>query len=165
MHIESQPSDESASHLLHRATQLVTSLYDRVLGHHELTHSQVLVMLAIAQSPGTSQKLVSTATSIDRSTLTDVTSRLVRKGYVRRQRSRSDARRYNLTLTREGEQALAEARPLVQEVDRRLLAHLPDHEAAELMRLLCKTVSEVGANTRAEITAESGSERDRAMQA
>ena len=133
--LNSSPSD-----MLHRATQVATALFDRVLGHRGLTHSQVLVLISIAENQGTSQKHVSELTSIDRSTLADVANRLVRKGLIRRQRSRSDARRYNLTLTRAGEEALAEARPLMEEVDRALLSGLGPEEANECVRLLGKIV-------------------------
>jgi len=134
-------TDPCPSYLFHRATQIVTALFDDLLGDKDLTQSQVLVMLSIAENPGTSQKLVSATTGIDRSTLTDVTNRLVRKGFVRRQRSRGDARRYNLTLTKIGEEALAIARPLVQDVDQRIFSMLSEEEAQTLVRLLVKAVS------------------------
>jgi MarR family transcriptional regulator, temperature-dependent positive regulator of motility len=137
--MSSQPKP-SASYMLHRATQVATALFDKALGRYDLTHSQVLVLLSIAENPGTSQKHVSELTSIDRSTLADVANRLVRKGFIRRQRARSDARRYNLTLTRAGEEALAEARPLILNVDRNLLSSLTGEEADECIRLLSKIV-------------------------
>lgn len=130
----------SPSYMLHRATQVATALFDKVLGHSDLTHSQVLVLLSIAENPGTSQKHVSELTSIDRSTLADVANRLVRKGLIRRQRSRTDARRYNLSLTRAGEDALADARPLIREVDKKLMAGLTPEEADACIRLLTKLV-------------------------
>lgn len=144
-------TNQSTSYMLHRANQVATALFDKVLGHKDLTHSQVLVMISIAENPGTSQKLVSEATSIDRSTLADVANRLVRKGYIKRQRSRSDARRYNLSLTRAGEEALADARPLMQEVDRNLLVSLPQQDANEFMRLLSKIVMDLGHDRRIEV--------------
>lgn len=133
--------NQSPSYMLHRASQVATAFFDQALGHRDLTHSQVLVLHSIAENPGTSQKHVSELTSIDRSTLADVANRLVRKGFIRRQRSRTDARRYNLSLTRAGEEALADARPMIQDVDDRLLAGLTPAEASECMRLLTKIVS------------------------
>lgn len=137
--------NRSPVHLLHRATQLTDDLFDEVLKGSDLTPRQVFIMLAIARSAGISQTMISRATGVDRSTLTDVVSRLVRKGLVRRQRARSDARRYSLTLTKQGEELLGNAMPLLEEVDRRFLSSLPETESGEFMRLLGKAVLQVRA--------------------
>jgi DNA-binding MarR family transcriptional regulator len=137
------PANDNPSplYMLHRAAQVATALFEKAMGPRDITHSQVLVLQSIADNPGTSQKHVSELTSIDRSTLADVANRLVNKGFIRRQRSRTDARRYNLTLTRAGEDALAEARPLMRGIDTQLLVQMTVAEAEECLRLLAKIVS------------------------
>ncbi len=131
----------SPSYLLYRATQLSNRHFETILGHRELTHSQVQVLFAVADKLGISQKQVSDLTSIDRSTMTDLVERLIRKDLIRRQRSRVDARRYSLSLTDKGNEVVAEARPLVRSVDERILASLTPAEAAVWVQLLARIVS------------------------
>jgi DNA-binding MarR family transcriptional regulator len=62
---------------------------------------------------------------IDRSTIADMVLRLINKGYVLRERSRSDARRYELQLTNEGRTVLEVAGPIARRVEAQVLSALP----------------------------------------
>jgi DNA-binding MarR family transcriptional regulator len=60
----------------------------------------------IGENPGISQTALSRANGRDKSTLTPVLNDLVRRGLVKRERTRQDRRTYRLTLTQEGESVL-----------------------------------------------------------
>lgn len=64
-------------------------------------------LMLIRTNPGISQTALSQASGRDKSTLTPLLADLVRKGLVRRARSRGDKRSYRLSLTGAGEQVLA----------------------------------------------------------
>jgi DNA-binding MarR family transcriptional regulator len=64
-------------------------------------------LMLIKMNPGMSQTALSLASGRDKSTLTPLLADLVRKGLVRRVRSRGDKRSYRLSLTGAGEQVLA----------------------------------------------------------
>lgn len=63
-------------------------------------------LMLIGRNPGISQTALSQANGRDKSTLTPVLNDLVRRGLVRRQRTPSDRRAYQLTLTAAGKRML-----------------------------------------------------------
>lgn len=75
-------------------------------GQVNLTPQQLTVLEAIQERELPSQTNLVDATGIDRSTMADIVSRLVRKGYVTRKRTKTDARRYALTLTTAGKESV-----------------------------------------------------------
>lgn len=92
--------------LLHRASQLVESIYARHSGHDGLTARQSAVLAEIAADPKLGQIDICRRTGIDRSTVADIISRLQASGYVERQRAAKDARRNAVTITKRGRSAL-----------------------------------------------------------
>lgn len=111
----------SLLHLLHRASQIADDLFANQAEFGSLTSRQFIVLAAIKGTDGISQTDITSATGIDRSTLTDLVGRLHAKGLVERNRSRADARSYEVRLTAEGEALLDVAIPLVREIDERLM--------------------------------------------
>jgi DNA-binding MarR family transcriptional regulator len=65
------------------------------------------VLTIIANNPGATQTAVSSAACRDKSTLTPVINDFVRRGLIHRDPIRGDRRSFALTLTSEGEAALA----------------------------------------------------------
>lgn len=59
-------------------------------------------MVAVAQGDRLSQTDICERTGIDRSTLAEVVRRLVKRGLLQRKRTKTDARRYEVTLTPQG---------------------------------------------------------------
>lgn len=92
---------DSVSHLLHRALQLAEERF-AVLAHTSgLTLRQFAVLAAISANPGLSQADLVRATSIDRSTLADIASRLELRGFITRSRA-EDQRANAVRLTAQG---------------------------------------------------------------
>ena len=98
----------------------------------------------IGNNPGITQTALSRANSRDKSTLTPLVADLVRRGLIRRARTRNDRRTYRLTLTKAGETLLQQlnvcARGHVEKLDLILGAR----DRAQFLRLLRKVASEIG---------------------
>jgi DNA-binding MarR family transcriptional regulator len=88
--------------LLHRASQCAEDLFDRQLGNNDLTARQYLILRAVSKNDGLSQTAIVESTGIDRSTVAEMTGRLLHKGLIRRRRSSGDARAYSVRLTDAG---------------------------------------------------------------
>ena len=89
---------------LHRALQAVR----RLCVEERLTCAQALALLALREKGPMSLTQLVEATSIDRSTMSDLLRRLHRAGLLSRRRAQDDRRALLITMTPEGAQALAE---------------------------------------------------------
>lgn len=117
--------DRSPIHLLHRAGQCATDIFQAEMGLDDLTPRQYAVLLTVSQNEGLSQTQLVEKTGIDRSTLADIVRRMLKKGLVSRRRTREDARAYAVKLTDDGWKCLRTADPVSQRVDERILSALP----------------------------------------
>jgi DNA-binding MarR family transcriptional regulator len=133
--------DDSALHLLHRADQCAFNAFYVSIDRQALTPRQYIVLSTIREQGGIDQSTLVRRTGIDRSTLSDIVRRLVRKGFLERQRKEADARAYAIRLTESGNEALEEAEPVVRAAEERLLAILPDDHVAQFKADL-KRISE-----------------------
>ncbi len=115
---------QSPSHLLHRVLQLALDIYTEETGKGALTQRQYAVLAACATTDGASQTDLVNMTGIDRSTLADMVARMIEKGWLGRERSKTDARAKTVRLTDKGSTALSEIAPKVQAADERILANL-----------------------------------------
>jgi DNA-binding MarR family transcriptional regulator len=97
----------------------------------------------IGRNPDISQTALSRANSRDKSTLTPLIADLVRRGLIRRTRTRNDRRSYRLTLTKAGEQVLAQLTACAREHERRLDAVIGARERAQFLRTLRKVAAKM----------------------
>lgn len=159
---QSAPShllDRSPLHLLHRAVQVTDALLQRQIEATGLTPRQFLLLTAVANSQGSSQTDLVEATGMDRSTLADVIRRLETKRLVMRERRKTDARAYEVSLTVAGRKALSMAQPQVGKVENDVLALLP----ANRTQLFCDDLRRIVDQLTAEMAAGQGpSNRDAA---
>jgi DNA-binding MarR family transcriptional regulator len=114
----------SPSHLLHKVLQLALDIYAEETGKGALTQRQYAVLAAASTVDGASQTDLVDMTGIDRSTLADMVARMIEKGWLGRERSKTDARAKTVRLTDKGAQALKEIAPKVANADERILANL-----------------------------------------
>jgi DNA-binding MarR family transcriptional regulator len=117
--------DRSPLHLLHRGEQCASDLFLAIMPVDDLTPRQFAVMTTIAKFEGLSQTHLVDRTGIDRSTIADITRRLLKKGLVQRKRTREDARAYAVKLTETGWRILRAAEPIMKTVDETILSALP----------------------------------------
>jgi DNA-binding MarR family transcriptional regulator len=128
----SQGASRSPTHLLQQAEQAAAKLFaESALG--SITPRQFVVLIAVSEGEGLNQTELAERTGIHRSTVAEIIPRLLRKGLVRRRRSRQDTRAKVLTLTDEGRRLLEGAEPVARNVDRLLLAALPAAERKAFM--------------------------------
>ena len=122
----------STGHLIRCAQQVHTALWGEAFAG-ELTGPQCAVLFVISGTPEIGQKHLGELAALDRSTAADLISRLARRGWVRRDRSPSDARVRTLLLTDEGREVVDRAGPGVQPVQDRLLEPLDPSERSRFM--------------------------------
>ena len=90
------------------ATTIAEALFIEAVRKAGLTPRQADLLTAIKRADVRSQVALTTATSMDRTTLSKVCRRLERKGLIRRRRLAEDTRTLAVTLTPEGLALLAE---------------------------------------------------------
>src|SRR5688572_5010075 len=114
----------SPLHMLHRAVQAVTEIYQAEMAGHDLTARQYAVLATLAHADGMSQSQLVDATGIDRSTMADIVRRMLKKGIVERKRDKNDARAYEVTITEEGVLLFQTVAPIIQRIENKLLSVL-----------------------------------------
>lgn len=119
----------SVIHLLHRANQCVGELFQAEMAGIDLTARQYIILLTLSRMEGASQQDIIDATAIDRSTVSQVVQIMIRKGLLKRRRTREDARTYAITLTDQGWSVFKSAEPIVNRVNETFLAALPPAHA------------------------------------
>jgi DNA-binding MarR family transcriptional regulator len=122
--------DQSPLHLLHRVRQCAGELFQTEMSGLNLTARQYVVLVAAADKDGSSQQDIIDSTGIDRSTVSQVVQIMIRKGYLKRRRTREDARAYAITLTPYGRDVLKASEPIVGRIDEALVAALPAARAS-----------------------------------
>ena len=117
--------DRSPLHLLHRVHQRATELFQEKMAGLNLTARQYVVLVTAAQRDGASQQDIIDATGIDRSTVSQIMQTMIRKGLLKRKRTKEDARAYAITVTEHGRDVLKTSEMIVSGVDEALIAALP----------------------------------------
>jgi DNA-binding MarR family transcriptional regulator len=125
----------SVLHLLHRAGQRADGLF----AHHAgttLTPRQFVILQAVAEANGLSQTGIMAATGIDRSSTADLVRRLVTHGWLKRRRTKRDARLYAVRLTPEGRRVLALSMPAARATEVALLSSLSNAQRPAFLEAL-----------------------------
>lgn len=133
--------DGTLLHLLHRASQVADDIYISETEGLDLTPRQFVVLAAIEEQDGPSQSDIVARTGVDRSTLADITKRLVKKKLIARRRSRSDARAYVISITAEGHAQLSRAHAAAMATEGVLQSALSVHEVGSLITMLNKVAT------------------------
>lgn len=101
-----------------------------------LTGPQFAILSAVRAYPDSDQGSLAGAVALDTSTMADVCRRLERRGLIRRTESPRDARRKLVSLTDDGDTALAEVTRRTRRLDLELLAAVPAERRSEIAGLL-----------------------------
>lgn len=99
---ESQRLDNQLCFAVYAAAHAFGRAYRTLLGHHDLTYPQYLVLLVLWEREGLTVKEIGTRLFLDSGTLTPLLQRLEASGRVRRARDRRDERQVSIFLTPEG---------------------------------------------------------------
>ena len=134
--------DRSIIHLLHRASQRATEIFALETRTFDITARQYAVLTAVAQHEGLSQTDLVRLTGIDRSTLADVVQRLLRRGYIEREKTTQDGRTYAVTLSTHGHELLEAIKPHARRADRTVLSCLGDGDGKLAMQILSRLLKQ-----------------------
>lgn len=130
--------EDSPSHLLHRALQAALGVFAAETGAGALTQRQFALLAAAAELEAPSQTDLVLATGIDRSTLAELTARMIAKGLLERERSSTDGRAKTVRVTDQGREALEAMRPRVKAADKQILSMLPKPKREGFLKLLTR---------------------------
>jgi DNA-binding MarR family transcriptional regulator len=126
----------SSLHLLHRASQRADDLFARHVRPSDLTPRQFVVLQAVAHKNGLSQTDIMAVTGIDRSTTAALVRTLVTYGWLKRRRTRRDARVYSVRITPSGRQMLDAGLSATRAAEDELLFPISDKQRLVLVDLL-----------------------------
>ncbi|MFJ3219025.1 MarR family winged helix-turn-helix transcriptional regulator [Kitasatospora sp. NPDC086801] len=130
-------AQRAIGYLIRVGQQVHTKLWSEHVGA-ELTAPQYAVLDALELEPGADQRTVGELASLDKATMAEMVSRLVRRGLVQRRRDPSDGRRNLLSLSPAGQDLLHRSAAGVAEVQRLLLAPLDEGEHGPALAILGK---------------------------
>jgi MarR family transcriptional regulator, temperature-dependent positive regulator of motility len=121
-------------HLLHRAAQVAAAAFAEKSSN--ITPRQLRVLATLKTLERASQTDIVDATGIDRSTITDLIRRLVKKGLIGCQRSKADTRANVITLTAKGAAELEALDAAAQAADDKIIGSLPANLRAPFVKAL-----------------------------
>jgi MarR family transcriptional regulator, lower aerobic nicotinate degradation pathway regulator len=139
----------SPGHLLRRAQQFAGDVYQREVGADGLTPRQFAVLYTVDAREGLSQTDLVRETGIDRSTLADMISRMLKKDLLARKRTEGDQRANAVKITAAGRKALKTALPAVTRAEASILDVIPASRRNEFIKtltLIADTVDAMDAN-------------------
>lgn len=130
--------DAQVGHLLRRAHQRNTEIFNAAMGAFSVTPTQFAALVTLLDRGATPQNQLGRLTAMDPATIFGVVGRLMKRGYVRQSPVSEDARLVAISLTPEGEAAARAMRAVAEEVSTRTLAPLAPAEAKSFLALLAK---------------------------
>lgn len=104
----------------------------------ELTKPQYAVLEALDQSGPLDQLSLGQASATTRATMTEMLSRMEKKGLIQRKVDEHDGRQKLVSLTEAGRSILTEARPIADAVSDSFMEHLTPEESKQLLHLMQK---------------------------
>lgn len=129
---------EQAGHLLRKAYQRHTAIFQKLSIDPQITSVQLYAMCAIAEEGPCSLTKLGRATAVDPATTRGVVERLRERGYVSLAADPNDKRRVQVSLTEEGIECVRRMVMPAQEVTRETLKGLNIAEQVALSYLLKK---------------------------
>ena len=109
----------------------------------EITIDQWLVLKTIEEDNSISQKDIASKTFKDVASITRIIELLVQKGYLSRDLKSEDRRRFDLTLTNEGNEIIKKMQPHIQINRAQALRNISDEEIINLQSTLLKIISNI----------------------
>lgn len=109
----------------------------------EITIDQWLVLKTIEEDNSIAQKDIAVKTFKDVASITRIIELLVQKGYLSRKSKSQDRRRFELTLTDEGNDIIKKMQPYIQINRAQALKDISDEEIKNLHSTLSKIISNI----------------------
>lgn len=134
-------------HLARRLQQAHHLLWTTVVSE-EITSPQFGVLNTLVAEPGLDQRTVGERVGLDRSTIAEVVSRLIRRGLLDKVRDPEDGRRFLLRLTDEGTRTHRRLTVRTARMNQIFLAPLSPEEQTQFLSLM-RRVSDAAEQLRA----------------
>jgi DNA-binding MarR family transcriptional regulator len=131
---------QSIGFMLTKARNLVAADMDAALKAIDVTSQQMGIVLWLSRGVATTPFEMSRHLSIDTGLMTRMLDKLEAKGLLKRTRSNTDRRVFDLTLTRKGEAVAAEIPDIALPVLNGRVKSFTKAEFKELLRLLGKFI-------------------------
>ena len=111
-----------------------------------LTGPQLIVLQQISSHGQISITPLSRATSLSQATVTDITKRLEKRGYIARKKREDDRRAVRLFLTEKGQEIIQNLPPLLQETFTEQFSDIEDWEQLMIISAFERVVSLMAAD-------------------
>ena len=103
---------------------------------HGLPTGSLTVLALIAANPGSSQTALASRAGLNKSALVGIVDQLEQRGLVERDRAAADRRRYQVSVTPEGDKAMRELFALVDRQERDIRDAFGKRDMIQLLDLL-----------------------------
>jgi DNA-binding MarR family transcriptional regulator len=133
---ETLQSEESVGYLVKRCGVLMTQIAERRFESLDISFTQWLVLVHLAQHEHVSATQLSAQMGHDMGALTRVVDQLERSGFAKRERSRRDRRAVEIAITAAGRRQALNAKRVVVELLNRLVEPFAGREIDPLIALL-----------------------------
>ena len=125
---------------LYAVSNMITRKYKPLLDKLDLTYTQYIVMMVLWEEKKVNEKFLCEALCLKSNTVTPLLQKLCEKGFIKKEKDKTDERNIVITLTDAGEdlqdKALCVPESLAKELD------LSPDDAAALYRILYKMLDE-----------------------
>lgn len=128
--------EDQVGHLLRRAHQRHTAIFQATIGDQQLTPLQFAAMMKLADVGEASQNHLGRLTAMDAATMQGVIKRLIARDLIARRPDPDDRRRLLLTLTKEGAALVDEATVRGHRISAETLEPLSPAERQTFLKLL-----------------------------
>ena len=108
---------------------------------HELPTGSLTVLALIAANPGSSQTALAARAGLNKSALVGIVDSLERRGLVERDRAAADRRRYQVSVTPEGDRAMQALFALVDREEEPVREALGEADMVQLLALLDRAIA------------------------
>ncbi len=110
----------------------------------DLSPGRFATLMLIGRNPGISQTVLAAANGRDKSTLTPILEDLERRGFIVREKLKTDRRSYQLTLTDAGRKMLDQLTACAKRHDDNLDRVIGSKDRAKFLKILQKIATEIG---------------------
>ena len=128
--------ENQVGHLLRRAHQRHTAIFQATIGDEQLTPLQFAALMKLADVGEISQNQLGRLTAMDAATMQGVIKRLISRGLIERRPDPNDRRRLLLTLSVAGERIVDAVREVGFRITEQTLAPLAQSERETFIKLL-----------------------------
>lgn len=129
---------EQVGHLLRRAYQRHTALFQQLIPDTQLTSTQWVVLCSVRDVGPCSMSEIVKRTAIDQATVRGIIERLKSRGLLAVRHDQTDRRKVLVTLTDEGKKLVKYVVPFALDITERTFGHFNPAERMALLYLLGK---------------------------